>query len=109
MDPKWKFGQFTNPDPKLRREAIDLAKRAADVAQHMEAGIMVYWPAQDGYDYLLQIDHHRRLDDLVAGLAEWTAHNPQQKVVLVMTMSSPSRTMTRRCPKRKGWPRAWPC
>ncbi len=49
VDPRWKFGQFSNPDPKLRREAVDLAKRTTDIAQHMEAEIMVYWPAQDGY------------------------------------------------------------
>jgi xylose isomerase len=82
VDPKWKYGQFTNPDPKLRREALDLAKRTMDVAQIMEAEIMVYWPAQDGYDYPFQIDHRKRLDDLVEGLAEWADHNPQQKIVV---------------------------
>jgi xylose isomerase len=82
VDAKWKYGQFTNPDPKLRREALDLAKRTMDVAQIMEAETMVYWPAQDGYDYPFQIDHRRRLDDLVEGLAEWADHNPQQKVVV---------------------------
>ncbi|MGB3716545.1 MAG: TIM barrel protein [Candidatus Promineifilaceae bacterium] len=82
VDAKWKYGQFTNPDPKLRRQALDLAKRTMDVAQFMEAEIMVYWPAQDGYDYPFQIDHRRRLDDLVEGLAEWADHNPQQKIVV---------------------------
>jgi xylose isomerase len=82
VDAKWKYGQFTNPDPKLRRQAIDLAKRTTDIAQIMEAEIMVYWPAQDGYDYPFQIDHRQRLDDLVEGLAEWADHNPQQKIVV---------------------------
>lgn len=82
VDPKWKFGQFTNPDPKLRREAIDLAKRTTDLASYMQAEVMVYWPAQDGYDYPFQVDHRKRLDDLVAGLTEWADHNPKQKVVV---------------------------
>ncbi len=82
VDPRWKFGQFTNPDPKLRREAIDLAKRTMDLASEMEAEIMVYWPAQDGYDYPFQMDHRQALDDLVGGLAEWADHNPKQKVVV---------------------------
>jgi len=50
VNPRCKFGQFSNPDPNLRREAIDLAKRAMDIASYMEAEIMVYWPAQDGYN-----------------------------------------------------------
>ncbi len=82
VDPRWKYGQFTNPDPKLRRQAIDLAKRTTGIAQHMGAEIMVYWPAQDGYDYPFQIDHRRALDDLVAGLAEWADYNPTQKLVV---------------------------
>jgi L-rhamnose isomerase len=82
VDPKWKFGQFTNQDPKLRREAIDLAKRTTDIAQHMEAHVMVYWPAQDGYDYPFQIDHRKALDWLVEGLTEWVDYNPDQKIVV---------------------------
>jgi L-rhamnose isomerase len=82
VDPRWKFGQFSNPDPKLRREAIDLAKRTTDIAQYMEAETMVYWPAQDGYDYPFQVDHARRLDDLVTGLIEWVDYIPTQKIVI---------------------------
>jgi len=82
VDPRWKFGQFTNPDPKLRREAIDLAKRTTDIAHYMEAEIMVYWPAQDGYDYPFQIDHRQALDGLVEGLSEWADYNPDQKMVV---------------------------
>jgi xylose isomerase len=82
VEPKWKFGQFTNPEAKLRREAIDLAKRTTDIAQHMQAHVMVYWPAQDGYDYPFQIDHRKALDWLVEGLTEWVDHNPDQKIVI---------------------------
>jgi xylose isomerase len=82
VDPKFKYGQFTNSDPKLRRDALDLARRTTDIAQHMEAHIMVYWPAQDGYDYPFQIDHARALDWLVENLAAWCDHNPQQKIVI---------------------------
>jgi len=81
-DPRWMYGQFSNPDKKLRREAIDLAKRTIDLARYMEAEVVVYWPAQDGYDYPFQADFRQRYDDLVAGLAEMADHNPEQKVVL---------------------------
>ncbi len=82
VDPKFKFGQFTNPDARLRREALELAKRTTDLAQFMEAEIMVYWPAQDGYDYPFQIDHRQRLDNLVENLTAWADHIPSQKVVV---------------------------
>ena len=82
IDPRWKFGQFSNPDPKLRQEAVDLAKRTTDIAQHMEAEVMVYWPAQDGFDYPFQINHLQRLDHLVEGLEAWVNYNPDQKIVL---------------------------
>jgi sugar phosphate isomerase/epimerase len=74
VDPKFKFGQFTNPDPKLRQQALDLAKRTTDIAQHMEAHVMVYWPAQDGYDYPFQLDHRQALDCLVENVAAWCDH-----------------------------------
>ncbi len=43
---------------------------------------MVYWPAQDGYDYPFQIDHRKALDWLVENLAAWCDYNPQQKIVV---------------------------
>lgn len=82
VDPKFKFGQFTNSDPKLRQEALDLVKRTTDIAQHMQAHVMVYWPAQDGYDYPFQIDHRAALDYLVENLAAWCDYNPDQKIVV---------------------------
>ena len=82
VDPRWKFGQFSNPDRKLRQEALDLAKRTIGIARYMQAEVVVYWPAQDGYDYPFQIDYRQRFDDLVAGLAEMADHDPEQKVVL---------------------------
>jgi xylose isomerase len=82
VDPRWKFGQFSNPDRELRRAAIDLAKRTTDLAGYMEAEVMVYWPAQDGFDYPFQVDHRQRLDYLVECLSEWVDYNPQQKIVV---------------------------
>lgn len=82
VDPKYRFGQFTNPDPAIRQDALDLAKRTTDIAQHMEAHVMVYWPAQDGYDYPFQLDHRQALDTLVENLAAWCDHNPEQKIVV---------------------------
>lgn len=82
VDPRWKFGQFSNPDRELRHAALELAKRTTDLASYMEAEVMVYWPAQDGFDYPFQVDHRQRLDNLVECLTEWVDYNPQQKIVV---------------------------
>jgi L-rhamnose isomerase len=31
VDPELRFGQFSNPDPKPRRKAIDFAKKVTDI------------------------------------------------------------------------------
>ena len=82
MDPELRFGQFSNPDKKLRRKAIDFAKKTTDRVQELEPEFLCYWPAQDGYDYVFQIDYRQRFDDLAKGLAEWADHNPDQKIVV---------------------------
>jgi L-rhamnose isomerase len=82
VDPRWRYGQFSNPDPKLRREAVDFARRTMDIAYEIGAHYICYWPAQDGYDYPFQINYSQRWDHLAEGLAEWADHNPQQKIVV---------------------------
>ncbi len=82
VDPELRFGQFSNPDRKLRRKAIDFAKRTTDLSAELDVEFLCYWPAQDGYEYPFQVDYRQRLDDLAEGLAEWADHNPDQKIVV---------------------------
>ena len=82
VDPELRFGQFSNPDPRLRRKAIDFAKTTTDKLQVLQPEFVCYWPAQDGYEYPFQVDFRQRYNDLAEGLAEWADHNPQQKIVV---------------------------
>jgi xylose isomerase len=61
-------GSFTNPDPALRRKAVDLGKRAIDVARALDAVYVKFWPGQDGFDYPFQVDYRRLWDDSVEGI-----------------------------------------
>ena len=45
VNPEWKYGAFTNPDPGIRRDAMNLAKRAVDISREFAPEVMVYWPA----------------------------------------------------------------
>lgn len=75
-NPAYKRGAFTNPDPAVRREAIDLTKRGIDAARAMGAPMMTLWLGQDGWDYAFQCDYPALWDAEVAGIAEVAAHDP---------------------------------
>jgi len=82
VDPEWKYGAFSNPDPKIRKSAMDLAKRTVDISREFEPEVMVYWPAQDGYDYFFQVDYEKRLDWMVNCLSGLCDYAPQQKFAI---------------------------
>ena len=75
-NPAYKRGAFTNPDPAVRREAIDLTKRGIDAARAIGAPMMTLWLGQDGWDYAFQCDYPALWDSEVSGIAEVAAHDP---------------------------------
>ena len=75
-NPAYKRGAFTNPDPAVRRAAIDLTRRGIDAARAMGAPMMTLWLGQDGYDYAFQCDYPALWEAEIAGLAEVCAHDP---------------------------------
>ena len=76
-NPAFRRGAFTNPDPAVRRAAIDLTRRGIDAARAMGASMMTLWLGQDGWDYAFQCDYARLWEDEIAGLAEVAAHDPE--------------------------------
>jgi xylose isomerase len=54
---RFRRGGFTNPDPAVRREAIDLAHASVDAARELGARYVKFWPGQDGYDYPFQCEY----------------------------------------------------
>ncbi len=75
-NPAYKRGAFTNPDPVVRREAIDLTKRGIDAARAMGAPMMTLWLGQDGWDYTFQCDYPALWEAEISGIAEVAAHDP---------------------------------
>src|SRR5436305_609135 len=65
---EFQLGSFTNPDPALRRKAIDLGKKAVEIAHELEAKYVKFWPGQDGFDYPFQVDYRRLWDYSVEGV-----------------------------------------
>lgn len=76
-EPAFKLGAFTNPEPRVRRAAIDLTKAGIDAALLAGAPLMTIWLGQDGYDYAFQADYARLWDMEIEGLREVAAHAPE--------------------------------
>jgi xylose isomerase len=50
-------GAFTNPDPAVRRSALELCEQGVDAARRLGAPTVKLWPGQDGFDYPFQADY----------------------------------------------------
>lgn len=74
-DDAYRLGAFTHPDPKVRRQAIDLTKRGLDSLAVAGGRLMTLWMGQDGFDYSFQVDYRRLWDETLEAIAETADHN----------------------------------
>ena len=88
-NPAFKLGAFTNPDPAVRREAIDLTKSGIDAAREAGADLMTLWLGQDGFDYAFQVDYETLWQHEIDGLREVAAHDPGCKISLEYKPNEP--------------------
>ena len=75
-EPTFKIGAFTNPDPVVRRKAIDLTRRGIDSMRAVGGKVMTLWLGQDGFDYSFQADYRALWEMEVEGIREVAAHDP---------------------------------
>jgi xylose isomerase len=76
-EPQWERGAFTTPDPKVRRAAIDTAKKAIDIGHLLGTQKMCLWPGEDGWDYHFQADYGRLWDLEVEAVREIAEYDPE--------------------------------
>jgi xylose isomerase len=81
-EPKWKYGSFTNPDPKIRAEAVSYMKSAMDLAAELGTDMITCCPLIDGWDYNFQVDYQNQWKWLIEGLREAASHRSDIKVSL---------------------------
>ncbi len=89
----FQLGSFTNPSPAVRQEAIDLCKRAAEVAAEIGASYSKFWPGQDGHDYPLQVDHARLWHDEVEGMRQVVSAFPEVQFAIEYKLKEPRAHM----------------
>lgn len=81
-DPIFKRGSFTHPDPKIRQQAIDIAKRGVDALKECGGSLMTFWPGQDGFEYPFQTDYKRLWDLELDGIRQLALHDPSITISL---------------------------
>lgn len=79
---EFQLGSFTNPDPALRNKAIDLGKRAIEVAHELEAVYVKFWPGQDGFDYPFQVDYSHLWNYSVEGIRTVAQSDPTMQFAI---------------------------
>jgi L-rhamnose isomerase / sugar isomerase len=82
QDPDYKLGSLTNPDPGVRRKAVEHLLECVRVATVLGSTAQSLWLA-DGTSYAGQDDLRARRDRLAAGLAEYYAALPPEQELLV--------------------------
>ena len=88
-DPGFRLGAFSNPDPVVRRAAVDITRRGLDALAEMGGHVMTWWLGQDGVDYAFQGDYARMWEDSLACLAEVCDHNPALDIALEYKPNEP--------------------
>jgi sugar phosphate isomerase/epimerase len=88
-DRKWKNGTYTAPDPAVRREAIEMSKKALEVAAELGAVDVLMWPGQDGFDYPFQSDYAKYWRLLVEAIGEVASHRPEVKIAIEYKKQEP--------------------
>ncbi len=88
-DPGFRLGAFTNPDPAVRRAAIDLTRAGIDALAAMGGRLMTLWLGQDGVDYAFQGDYAAMWDDTITALQEVADHNPEIDIAIEYKPNEP--------------------
>jgi len=81
----WSSYAFANgtlgaADAKTRKEALDLVKKAMDLAAKVGSPYVNIWPGQDGYDYYFTTDYPQAYDWWIEGMQAAADYNPEIKL-----------------------------
>ncbi|MEK6647101.1 MAG: TIM barrel protein [Candidatus Firestonebacteria bacterium] len=66
-DPKWKFGGITNIDPKIKKDALEVALQGVEIAKEVGCESVALWPGSDGWDYNFEVNHQKLLESFIEG------------------------------------------
>lgn len=82
-NPKYALGSFINPNEKIRRETVKIAKAGIDLAAEVGANFII-WPGGEGYNYPFQISPARSWRWFLEGIAECADYCAAKGVTLLL-------------------------
>lgn len=86
-------GAFTNPDPRLRKEALEIVSAAVEVAYELGADYVKLWPGQDGFDYPFQVDYESLWSLQIEGVREVATAHPDVQFAIEYKPKEPRTHM----------------
>jgi xylose isomerase len=87
-------GGFTNPDPSVRRAAVELVSEAADACRTLGCEYVKIWPGQDGWDYPFQADYQQLWRFSVDAMRELATRHPDLRFAIEYKPREPRNRMT---------------
>jgi len=78
----WKYGSLSTSDQKVRKEAVEVAKKTIDFAEGVGAPLVNFWLGQDGFDYCFQVDYAKQWEYLIEGVRECADYKPHIRLTL---------------------------
>ncbi|MBT6189990.1 MAG: TIM barrel protein [Tateyamaria sp.] len=88
-DPGFKLGAFTNPEPAVRKAALEITKKGVDTCAAMGGKTVTLWMGQDGFDYAFQINYAAAWDRTIKAISEVCAHNPEIDIAIEYKPNEP--------------------
>jgi xylose isomerase len=86
---KFRFGSFSSPDPKIRKESINCMKAAMDCASELGCNLVQSAFLNDGSDYPFELDYVRAFNDSVEGVKEAADYRSDVRISLEYKSSEP--------------------
>jgi len=87
---RWKNGSVASLDEDVRREAVELCKKAADFTAGLTGNVpMNLWLGQDGFDYPFQTDYAKSFDNLIKSIKEICEYRPDVMVTVEAKIREP--------------------
>jgi len=88
-DPLFMNGSLSNPDPKIRRAAIDRIKKAIDAGIEAGSPDMNLWLGHDGFEYTFQGHYEDVWKWILEGLQELAEYNSKLPISLEYKLKEP--------------------
>lgn len=82
QEKRWQRGSFTNPDPAIRRQAVEEMKVAMDLAAEFGTDMISCCPLIDGHNYSFEVDYLQQWGWMVEGIQAAAGHRSDIRVSL---------------------------